>query len=266
MIGFVIAPVRVPVVGFGIRAAVFLTAFITNGPAHAGGRAAGMRRLVLPRCAAVVQALVIMIGFVIAPVRIPVVAVHGINCSVRLTAGCADGFCLTGGRSAGVGGFIVFRCTAVVQALVIMIGFVIAPVRVPVVGFGIRAAVFLTAFITNGPAHAGGRAAGMRRLVLPRCAAVVQALVIMSVFIITPFSIPVVAQGATVFMPALFADGGTIASGCAAGVGFHEKIGVAVPAAGLMVILVYVLIDHIMFGNAAVVMVTLLAMGLASAG
>ena len=67
-------------------------------------------------------------------------------------------------------------------------------------------------------------------------------------------------------MPALFADGGTIASGCAAGVGFHEKIGVAVPAAGLMVILVYVLIDHIMFGNAAVVMVTLLAMGLASAG
>ena len=96
-----------------------------------------------------------MIGFVIAPVRVPVVAVHGINCSVRLTAGCADGFCLTGGRSAGVGGFIFFRCTAVVQALVIMIGFVIAPVRVPVVGFGIRVAVFLPASFADGAISTG---------------------------------------------------------------------------------------------------------------
>ena len=54
-----------------------------------------------------------------------------------------------------VGGFIVFRCTAVVQALVIMIGFVIAPVRVPVVGFGIRAAVFLTAYFADGATSTG---------------------------------------------------------------------------------------------------------------
>ena len=67
-------------------------------------------------------------------------------------------------------------------------------------------------------------------------------------------------------MPALFADGSAFTGGRAAGVGFHEKIGVAVPTAGLMIVLVFVLIDHIMFGNAAVVMVTLLAMGLASAG
>ena len=54
-----------------------------------------------------------------------------------------------------VGGFIFFRCTAVVQAAVIMIGFVIAPVRVPVVGFGIRVAVFLPAYFADGAISTG---------------------------------------------------------------------------------------------------------------
>ena len=74
---------------------------------------------------------------------------------------------------------------------------------------------------------------------------------------------PIVAESAAVFMSALFTDGSAFTGGVAAGVGFREKVSVAVIAVGLMACFAFVLIVHLMLSDAAIVMIALLAVGLA---